>query len=181
MTISLVGLPGCGKSTQSKMLAEHFGIVRLETGELFRKVAQQDTDLGRRIAATMARGDLVEEADMNLVLSDLFHEMSTSEPVLVDGFPRDLQQAKMYRKHLDKCYFLDVEDEIAIERLLKRKRADDTPHVVNLRIQHFRERTEPMINWLEEEGILETINASGTPETIFENMAKSLGRLIGRD
>ncbi|MEP7274284.1 MAG: adenylate kinase [Acidobacteriota bacterium] len=93
--IVMVGAPGAGKGTQSRLLADHFGYPQISTGEILRRMSQADTALGREIKGVQAAGLLVSDD----VLGDLILAR-TSEPdckggYILDGFPRTLHQAEM--------------------------------------------------------------------------------------
>ena len=178
MTFVFIGLPGSGKSTQAERLAQYFNIRYMETGEMFRRAAKENSERGERIARSLALGELVNESDMEYVLSGLLEAMKGGDPVIVDGFPRDLSQAQKYRKYIDHCYFLDVPDKICVDRLVRRNRADDEPCVINLRIQHFWDRTKPMLEWLNEEGIVTVIDGNRSQEEVFDDLVSHIwGRI----
>lgn len=179
MTIVFIGLPGSGKSTQAEQIAEYYGIRYLETGQMFREAAKEQSERGERIARAMALGDLVAEDDVNYVLRELFIAIEGEKPVIVDGFPRDLVQAVQYKDYLHTCFFLDVPDEVCVKRLVERNRSDDEPYVVHLRIQHFWERTRPMLTWLEEQGMVTKVNGNREPEAVFEDLKKHLEVFLG--
>lgn len=178
MTIVFIGLPGSGKSTQAERLAEHFGIRYIETGQLFREAATKSDDRSLRIARAMAMGDLVAKDDVEYVLGELFECLKGDAPVIVDGFPRDLAQAQEYKDYLSACIFLDVPDEVCVRRLVERNRSDDEPYVINLRIRHFWERTEPMLEWLRKEGLVTYVDGNRDPEVIFDDLKRILGELL---
>lgn len=178
MTLVFIGLPGSGKSTQAERLAEYFNIPYIETGALFRKASEDHSDRGERIARALALGELVNESDVEYVLEDLLKAIQGPETVIIDGFPRDLFQAQKYRAHLDHCFFLDVPDEVCIDRLVRRNRSDDEPYVVHLRIEHFWERTKPMLTWLEQEGIVSHVNGDRDHEEIFNDLKLKIGYML---
>lgn len=178
MTLVFIGLPGSGKSTQAERLAEYFGIRYIETGELFRKASQDTSERGERIARSLALGELVNESDVEYVLSELLEAIKGANPVIVDGFPRDLYQAQKYRHDVDHCFFLDVPDEVCVNRLVRRNRSDDEPYVVHLRIQHFWERTQPMLEWLEKEGIVTHIDGHRDEEEIYNELIAHIGKVV---
>ena len=92
MNIILLGPPGAGKGTQARRLEAERGMVQLSTGDMLRAAKASGSDLGRRVAEIMARGDLVTDD----IVIGLIEERLDAEPgqgFIFDGFPRTLTQA----------------------------------------------------------------------------------------
>jgi adenylate kinase len=90
--IILLGPPGAGKGTQAKRLVEERGMVQLSTGDMLREAKTSGTDMGNRVAAVMARGELVTDE----IVIGLIEEKITGHAgggFIFDGFPRTLKQA----------------------------------------------------------------------------------------
>jgi adenylate kinase len=88
----LLGPPGAGKGTQAKRLVEGRGMVQLSTGDMLREAKSSGTEMGRKVAAVMARGELVTDA----IVIGLIEEKLTGAAgggFIFDGFPRTLKQA----------------------------------------------------------------------------------------
>ncbi|MFH1640181.1 MAG: adenylate kinase [Chloroflexota bacterium] len=101
--IILLGAPGAGKGTQAKILVEKLHLVHIATGDLFRQVAGEDTELSRTIKSYMEKGLLVpDEITINMLLGRM-NEVSSARGVILDGFPRNLTQAKTLDAALDKA------------------------------------------------------------------------------
>ncbi len=102
MYIILLGAPGAGKGTQAVMLAEKKKLVQVASGDLFRKALQQETELGKKARAYMEKGQLVpDEITIQMVLERLA-EPDCKNGAILDGFPRNLKQAKALDKALEK-------------------------------------------------------------------------------
>ncbi len=92
MNIILLGPPGAGKGTQARLLTERRGMVQLSTGDMLREAQSSGTELGRKVAEVMARGDLVtDEIVMGLIEERL--QQGADGGFIFDGFPRTLAQA----------------------------------------------------------------------------------------
>jgi len=92
LVVILIGPPGSGKGTQADMLREKFGFVSYSTGALFRNEMARGTALGKRIAPLMDKGLFVPD---DIVLETIIGRVEkTRQPVILDGFPRTLNQAK---------------------------------------------------------------------------------------
>lgn len=90
--IILLGPPGAGKGTQAKRLVEGRGMVQLSTGDMLREAKTSGTDMGKRVAAVMDRGELVTD---EIVIGLIEEKMGqgASGGFIFDGFPRTLKQA----------------------------------------------------------------------------------------
>lgn len=124
----LLGAPGSGKGTQGRILCtRRSGIKFFSIGEALRQHVQNSTPLGERIQENLKQGRLV---DANSILEVLvkFLNASQSPYVLIDGFPRNLEQCACFEQWLLKdrsvrvggVFYLAIEDEVALERLEKR-------------------------------------------------------------
>jgi adenylate kinase len=93
MRVVLVGPPGAGKGTQAEFIAEHFGIPKISTGDIFRSNVSGGTDLGRLAKKFMDAGDLVPDEVTNAMVRDRLAERDAETGFLLDGFPRNVAQA----------------------------------------------------------------------------------------
>jgi adenylate kinase len=127
MNLILLGPPGAGKGTQSKDLASRRGLVQLSTGEMLRAAVQAGSEVGLRAKAIMDAGDLVPDEVVVRIISDRVDQADCKNGVILDGFPRTLQQAAaldaMFRdkkKKLDAVVELKVDDSKLVERIVGR-------------------------------------------------------------
>ena len=124
MYIILLGAPGAGKGTQAIMLAEKKKLVQVASGDLFRKALQQETELGKKAKVYMEKGHLVpDEITIQMVLERLA-EPDCKNGGIMDGFPRNLEQAKALDKALgqkssaiDKVVYIKVSEGELLKRL----------------------------------------------------------------
>ena len=102
MYIILLGAPGAGKGTQANMLADKTKMVQVASGDLFRKALQEQTELGRKAKVYMDKGQLVpNEITIQMVL-DRLAAPDVKSGAILDGFPRNLEQAKALDEALKK-------------------------------------------------------------------------------
>ncbi|MCC6236547.1 MAG: adenylate kinase [Dehalococcoidia bacterium] len=94
MHLILLGLPGAGKGTQAKLLADKHGLLHVSTGDLFRAAAAEGTDLGKRAQEYMSRGELVPDEVTISMLLDRIAKPDAAAGVMLDGFPRTIPQAE---------------------------------------------------------------------------------------
>lgn len=173
-----MGPQGSGKTTQAERLAEAFGIPHLESGEVFRDIAKQDTDLGKRVREALAHGQLVNKEDADAVITELLEKAKYHDHVIIDGFPRDLDQAQRYHEIIDRVFYLDVSEEECIRRLSDRGRSDDTPEVIRKRLAIYYERTVPVLEYFEQHALLEKIDGDRDIDTIFEDLYGRIKRML---
>ena len=127
MNVILLGPPGAGKGTQAKDLAARRGLIQLSTGEMLRSAVQAGTEVGRRAKAVMDAGNLVPDDVVTKIISDRIDQPDCRAGVILDGFPRNLQQAAALDKllqdkgrKLDAVVELKVDDEKLVERIAGR-------------------------------------------------------------
>lgn len=176
----VLGGPGCGKGTQCARLADEFKLAHLSTGDLLRAEVAKGTAEGQTIAAIMKEGRLVPQ---DLVIKLLARAIVASEKkgVLVDGFPRSLEQLAKFEEAVKPCKFavlFDCGEEAMLKRIMKRaestpaeqRRPDDTPEVASKRFKTFKEESEPAIARLKLAGRLITVNAGPDIDTVHKQV-----------
>jgi adenylate kinase len=92
--IVLLGAPGAGKGTQAKLIAGHYGIPHISTGDILRSNVARGTELGRKAKAVMERGDLVSDDLVNGMVADRIKQPDCDRGFVLDGFPRTVAQAE---------------------------------------------------------------------------------------
>ena len=128
MYIVMLGKPGSGKGTVGKMLSESLGIVHISSGELFRSYVKKAGKIGQEIDSYISKGNLVpDELAIKLVEKRLL-EKDCKNGVILDGYPRTVEQAKEFDKFLkehnskiDIAVELKLSDQDIIDRISKRR------------------------------------------------------------
>ena len=136
MRLVLVGPPGAGKGTQAQFVAEHVGVPKISTGDIFRANVSEGTPLGLQAKEYMDRGDLVpDEVTIDMVRNRL-QEKDAIEGFLLDGFPRTVPQAEtlddILREtgaKLDVVLELVVDNEEVVRRLSGRRTCRTCNHI----------------------------------------------------
>jgi adenylate kinase len=100
MRLILVGPPGAGKGTQAVQLAAHYKIPHISTGDIFRANLKNGTELGKQAQSFMDRGELVPDSVTNEMVKDRLGNNDVSNGFLLDGFPRNTNQAEVLNKIL---------------------------------------------------------------------------------
>jgi adenylate kinase len=186
----IFGPPGSGKGTQSVRLAEKFNLIHLSTGDMLRAEISAGTELGKRMSLIMSRGELVPD---EVVIEMIAHKIDSSKGsagFLFDGFPRTVAQTISLEKMLnergmkiDKMLVLDVDHDELVKRLIARAelsgRPDDKdPAVIENRIDVYKEKTEPIINYCSEKGLYQPVNGVGTIDDIFKRLSDFMKKLV---
>ncbi|MEI6829465.1 MAG: adenylate kinase [Synechococcaceae cyanobacterium ELA445] len=169
--ILFLGPPGAGKGTQAQGLCANRQLLHLSTGDLLRAEVKAGTALGQEAEAVMARGELVSD---DLVLAIVRARLEGhGGGWLLDGFPRNLPQAEALElllaelgQPIERVVLLDLDDAVLLQRLLGRGRADDNEEVIRHRLEVYAEQTAPLINHYRQQGLLVSVEASGTVEAI---------------
>jgi len=185
--IVLLGPPGSGKGTQSKFLVEKLGFIQISTGDLLRdQVQQKDSSMGKEISEIMKNGELVpDEIVIKLIIEKI--TIYKEKNIIFDGFPRNINQAKVLDESLekisvllDKAVFIDVDYEILKERIISRinesndenKRSDDNVQTLVKRIDVYKKNTLPIVEYYREKGILTEINGMLKIEEVSQQILK---------
>ncbi len=130
--IVLLGPPGSGKGTQGEKLSEELGYVRLSTGDMLREAVRNGTELGKKAKAFMDSGALVPN---DLIIGLMKEKIAQANGgVILDGFPRTVEQADALAQQLDVdlALNLDVDDDELVNRLTKRRSCPDCNAVYHL-------------------------------------------------
>lgn len=172
--IILLGYPGSGKSTQGKELAAHWGRTYISTGDALRGLID-DPRLGPKIKTMLETGALATDELMLPVVEKIVARHP--EGIIFDGFPRRLDQALWFERHIaddSLCgIFLDIPAVVAGQRLFQqRRRDDDTPAVIDRRHVVFRQETRPLLTYYDVRKLLHVIDANRPMEEIFADCLK---------
>ncbi len=198
MRLVLLGAPGAGKGTQAALLKEKFNIAHVSTGDIFRENIKNNTPLGSQAKTFMDKGELVPDDIVMNMIADKLKEFKDNAGFMLDGFPRTVKQAEFLKTQtkLDAVILFDVPDDEIVRRLSSRRmckacggitdsshkncpscgssdlftRDDDHEDVIKSRLKTFHEQTEKLIDFYRSEGLLLNVNASGTPEEIFNSV-----------
>ena len=183
--IVLLGPPGCGKGTQSKLLVQKNGFVQLSTGDLLREeTSKKNSKFGEKVKNLMESGELVpDEIVIDIVVTKV--EEFKDKSVIFDGFPRNLKQATVLDDslqnvsiNLDSVIFFEINFDILKERIEKRiketennnQRKDDNVETLVNRIEVFKESTLPIVDYYEKKGILSKVDGIKEIEEVYKEI-----------
>ena len=185
MRLLLIGAPGSGKGTQAGKLAERFGIAHISSGDLLRQHVQNQTALGRTIKSYLDRGDLVPDGlVMDMLRKPVVAAVEAGGYVL-DGFPRTVEQAeasfptaRSLGAEVQAAIHLDVPSSELVRRLLARQRgSDDTEAVIERRLQVYRDKTVPLLEYYADREWVFAVDGTQAPDDVHEDIVAGLKRL----
>ena len=129
--IILYGAPAAGKGTQCELLVERLGYKHISTGELFRSL-DDSTEFGRKVHETIAKGILIDDETTATLVKNKLDEIEG--PVVLDGFPRTLNQAKLLDGFFDNYVAMNIEvsEETALKRTLGRRNCPKCGRIYNI-------------------------------------------------
>ena len=170
--ILLIGPPGAGKGTQAALLAQHFGIPAISTGDIFRENVRNETPLGLEAKAFMDRGEYVPDSLTNALVRDRLNQDDAAAGFLLDGYPRTIDQVQELddileetEAKLDVVVQLTADAEELLRRLSGRAqeqgRSDDTPDVIKRRLDVYEEQTAPLIDIYASRSLVAKVNGLG--------------------
>src|SRR4029079_11475831 len=119
----IMGVQGCGKVTQAKLLKEALDLVHISVGDIFRWHIQSRTKLGARIKRIMAEGQLVPDDVVEDVVKQRLEQHDWNYGFILDGFPRNARQAAFFLESydIDGVINLELPDDVVHERVLARR------------------------------------------------------------
>ena len=201
MRLVLLGLPGAGKGTQAKRIAEEYHLTAISTGEMLREATKEKDTFGLRVQEYMNKGELVPDEWINSLVKSRLQAKDVENGFVLDGYPRTLQQAKMLEaylqsqnQNLDAVFFLDVSQDTLRHRLAQRGnlrskekqgnsqieskrekiRLDDKLEVIENMLHINKELMESLIHFYKERNLLYVINGEGDFDNVFDNINEGL-------
>ncbi|MDR3152328.1 MAG: adenylate kinase [Bifidobacteriaceae bacterium] len=175
MNLIIFGPQGVGKGTQSKLLAKHYGLKHISTGEAFRESISEGSKLGKGVEQFIKQGEFVPDELVNAIVAE---ELAKNDKGwILDGYPRNLPQVEYLDKTLAKLdqkidfvIVLSAPHQILKERMLSRReienRSDDVEKIIERRLQLFAEKTEPVLGYYNKLKLVRVLNGVGTIEEV---------------
>jgi len=174
-----LGPPGAGKGTQASLISESNAYLHLSTGELLRHEVAKKTSLGIKVKEIINSGKLVDD---ELVLEIVKKNLAISnQGWILDGYPRNISQADSLTKVLDeinqpleKVFYLNLDEEILVQRLINRGRTDDNEEIIRTRLDIYKKTTQPLIGYYKNLNILEYIDGDRDLKIISDDIKQKM-------
>jgi len=185
----IFGPPGSGKGTQAARIESEFGMAHLSTGEILRSEASHGSAVGKEAARIMAAGDLVPDDLIDRIVASRLGRTDAATSVLLDGFPRTIEQAKALDRMLrqlgrkvDYVVALDVPEPLLVDRLLHRAavegRADDTREAIMERMHEYRARTAAVLDHYRRNDVpVAEVDGVGGLDEVFGRVREAIKRV----
>ena len=187
--IILFGKPGAGKGTQAVFLRDHFNLIHISTGNLFRYNIKNQTPLGIMAKQFMDNGDLVPDEVTIQMLEGEVDKKPDAAGFIFDGFPRTISQAEALDGFLSKKHMsisatlaLDVDDDILVSRLLSRGKDsgridDQDEEKIRNRFAEYNAKTALLIAYYMAQEKFHAIDGSRPIEEIAEDLTSIVDQL----
>lgn len=213
--IILIAAPASGKGTEAALLKNQYNIPHISTGDILREKSLEDSEIGRDIKYKIDNGIFVSDDLILEILKMRIQKEDCNNGYILDGFPRNVNQAKAYQEMLDNLgkkigivIVIDVDKNLAAKRSAGRvscpkckevynintpekkpkvdgicdkcgeglvKRADDNEETYIERYNTYMEKTSPLINYYENQGIVYHVNGNNGITFTHEQVVKILG------
>lgn len=204
MKIVMLGPPGVGKGTQSRLMAARYGLQYVSSGDLLLKEIRGGTEMGRRIEQYTRVGKLVPDGEATLMLRKHIGEIRESGYVL-EGYPRTVTQAQALAEteRINVVFYINAPQEVLIARLTKRfycdcgetygpgrmpaipglcdgcggmlyQREDDQPRHVLTRLEEYNAKTRELLRYYRDK--LRPVDGSASVPEVFRQLCRHLER-----
>lgn len=178
----IFGPPGAGKGTQAEYIAAQLRIPAISTGEMLRAAVAEGNELGRMVDSIMAEGALVDDTTMAGVVRARLAKEDAQQGFLLDGYPRTRGQAETLAAilleqeiALDAVIYLDVPEDVLVDRVLARGRADDQEEVIRERIKVYERKTKPVLDFYRGNDLILSVDGNQGIDEVRQSIDALLG------
>lgn len=171
MNLIIAGIQGSGKGTHAASLAEIFKIKHISFGDAIKECLNNDASLVYPYTLEKYNNGELAPDDVLFKVADKY---LTDGGFILDGFPRTQGQMDYILDNfkIDHCIYLELDEEVAVERMKSRGRSDDSDDGIKRRLTQFHERTEPIFKVLEDRGIMTRVNSNLPKDETFAEIIK---------
>ncbi|MGK7945968.1 MAG: adenylate kinase family protein [Microcystaceae cyanobacterium] len=173
MRLVMLGGPGAGKGTQSLRLAKSLAIPTISIGGILREAISANTSLGQKAEPYVEKGELLPDEIMIQFMRQRLLRTDIQKGWVLDGYPRTAFQAEELdflldelNQKIDWAIYLKVSEAVMQDRSLSRSLLDDSPDVIERRIEAFKRQTIPILEYYEGTKRLLTIAADSSAEEV---------------
>lgn len=205
MKILLLGAPGCGKSTQAKLITDMLNVPHISTGDMLREEIKSNSKSGQRAKIYISQGGLVPDDIIFDIVKKRLQNDDCKNGFILDAYPRNPSQAMELAKitKLDLVLYLKVDNKKVIDRLSNRltctdcqksvpkssgyancpycggnlvQRPDDAEDVIKVRLETYEKQTKPLIEYYDKVSNLVVIDADQEVEKVFNDIKMAINR-----
>lgn len=187
-----MGPQGCGKGTHAELTEKYLkktdparSVLYFSAGKQLRAFVEEKSYTANLNRSIIEKGGLLPTfLSVHVFSEQLMHEMQGNEHLLIDGFPRTEDQVpvldsalRFYKRESPAIVYINISDEEAISRLIKRGRADDTEEGIRQRLSWTREHMTPILSWFRSNPMYRLIEINGNQsiEAVHAEIDKALG------
>jgi adenylate kinase len=177
MKILMAGLPGSGKTTQAGKLEKELGIPLLRTGDIFRDISEEDSELGQKVKQVVESGGLVDDDLVVEIVKKALEDEKYNNGFVMDGYPRTVEQIGQYDPEFDFVFYLELSEQEIRNRLKHRGRVDDSPETITHRLITQEENMWGVLGYykFKHKAEVHEINGERTVEEIHAKIREFLG------
>lgn len=183
--IILIGLPGCGKGTQSKKLSSELGFEHISTGDLIREEQAKNTAIGQLATRLADNGNFLPDDIVTTLVRQRIIDSKNKVGFIFDGYPRNVDQAKsldefLYNRQMriKSVVHIVVSDDVVKNRILERaekeNRPDDKPEIISTRIGNYKKSTSPVLDYFRNRKTVVEVNGEQDESQVFSAIKESL-------
>jgi adenylate kinase len=183
--IILIGPPGCGKGTQSKLLSQRLGFEHISTGDLIREEQKNGTAIGKLATKLIDNGNFLPDDIVTSLVKQRIIDSKNDAGFIFDGFPRTINQAKsldefLFNRHIPLSAVINivVSDPVITERILKRaaieNRADDKLELIPTRLHNYKNKTALVLGYFQNRRNIVEVNGDKNLEEVYTDIEKSM-------
>ena len=186
LNIVIFGPPGAGKGTQSKIVAQEFGLKHISTGEILRAAIVDQSPLGIEAQRRIDKGNFVSDEIAIGLIEEELSKNGAVKGYVFDGFPRNTLQAAKLDEMLGSTghsvtmmISLEVSDNELVARLLNRGKETDRPDdkeesIIRKRLDIYENTTRPVLDYYKSQGKLKGVDGMGSVNEIFERICTTI-------
>ena len=186
LNIVIFGPPGAGKGTQSKIVAQEFGLKHISTGEILRAAIVEQSPLGIEAPRRIDKGNFVSDEIAIGLIEEELTKNGTVKGYVFDGFPRNTFQAAKLDERLSSTghavtmmISLEVTDDELVARLLNRGKETDRPDdkeesIIRKRLDIYDNTTRPVLDYYKDQGKFKGVDGMGSVNEIFERICTTI-------
>ena len=189
-SVILLGKPGCGKGTQSKIWEKKYNLYHIDAGQLLRNCVKNNCKYKDEIQkafnnGTMVRSEITAFAMKQELDKNVYCLTCKYKGVIIDGAPRNMQNVKIFEENdfrVKAVIDLNVSDEISKERVMGRNsgRSDDNEEVLQKRLNVFNKDTLQVFEYYKQKGLYHQIDANGSFDEVLNNASKVLDTIFNK-